>query len=143
MTSLPNDQSRPTPEEIERIAHEQAEQARKFAQGGTEDTYSNKGPKGAYVDDQTERNNQDPLADDTNAADRQDYGYQDQFGDIDDQDPYNNLDEPDLDQRSSEEDAGLYGLAEPLAGPGDRSRQGSDKDRAGTERSQDQQGYQQ
>jgi hypothetical protein len=143
MASLPDDQSHLTPQEIERIAHEQAEQARKFATAGTENTYSNMGPKGAYVDDQTVRNDQDPLADDDNAADRQNYGYQDQFGDVDDQDPFNNLDEPDLDNRSLEEDEGLYGLAEPLAGPGDHSRQGIDKDRAGTEQSQDQKGYQQ
>ena len=101
------------------------------------------------------------------------YGDQDQFGDVDGQDPYSNLDDTsDLDDASDLGDTGnpddtsdqddtenpgdtaggeglydldesLYGLAEPLAKPGDVSRKGSDKDRFGTRGSQDQYGYQQ
>ncbi len=37
----------------------------------------------------------------------------------------------------------LYGLAEPLAKPGEESRKGSQRDRYGTRISQDQSGYQQ
>ena len=89
------------------------------------------------------------------------YGDQDQFGDVDGQDPYSNLDDTsDLDDASDLDDTenpgdtaggeglydldeSLYGLAEPLAKPGDVSRKGSDKDRLGTRGSQDQYGYQQ
>ncbi len=92
------------------------------------------------------------------------YGLQDQFGDVDGQDPYSNLDEnerqediedalhtqetgegtgetPGGDGLSDLEDT-LYGLAEPLAKEGDVSLQGSNKDRQGTRGSQDQYGYQ-
>lgn len=80
------------------------------------------------------------------ADDPDHYGPQDQFGDVDGQDPYSNLDEQDAEVPADDLDdldQSLYGLAEPLARPGDVSRQGSDKDRQGTRRSQDQQGYQQ
>ncbi len=140
MADQEENQQRLTPQEIEKIAHEQAEKGRRFGSEGSADTYSNRGPKGD-IDDDTITNEQDPLADD--AVDRQEYGYQDQFGDVDGQDPYNNLDESTIDDTSEDEEEGLYGLAEPLAQAGDRSRKGSDKDRYGTERSQDQQGYQQ
>ena len=135
------DQPRQLTEKEQRFAHEQAEQGRQFGREGTSETYSNQGPKGGYIDDATVTNDQDPLADDV--VDRQNYGYQDQFGDVDGQDPYNYLDEAEIEDTSLDEQEGLYGLAEPLAQAGDRSRQGSDKDSVGTESSQDQKGYQQ
>lgn len=100
------------------------------------------------------------------------YGVQDQFGDVDGQDPYSNLDEDedknedeDQDDREEMEDAlrdeeneedgesaggeglhdvdeSLYGLAEPLAKEGDKSRKARDKDCKDTRGSQDQYGYQ-
>lgn len=80
------------------------------------------------------------------ADDPDHYGPQDQFGDVDGQDPYSNLDDQVAETSGDDLDfpeQGLYGLAEPLAREGDVSRQGSDRDREGTRRSQDQQGYQQ
>jgi hypothetical protein len=91
------------------------------------------------------------------------YGPQDQFGDVDGQDPYTNLDESEeenLEDALHTEETGegtgetpggdglfdveetLYGLAEPLAKEGDVSTQGTDRDRLGTRGSQDQYGYQ-
>ena len=104
-----------------------------FGNQGSQDRYSYLGPHGEYADDDT-----DPDG----------YGPQDQFGDLDDQDPYSNLYDEDTGESAGGEglhdvEDTLYGLAEPLAQPGDVSRQGSDKDREGTRISQDQQGYQQ
>lgn len=83
-----------------------------------------------------------------NEGDPDQYGLQDQFGDVDGQDPYSNLDDQEPADTSEDEDRydeeqGLYGLAEPLANEGDVSKQGGDKNRYGTRQSQDQQGYQQ
>jgi len=142
---------------------EQSQQ--QFGDQGVQVGYSNMGPHGLSNEEAE------------NAPDG--YGNQDQFSDVDGQDPYNNLydedsvstsaeeaaddanfgstpaeeeeedrDDADLGSTPAEEDAadvndGLYGLAEPLAKPGDISRQGSNKDTKGTRISQDQQGYQQ
>ena len=79
-------------------------------------------------------------------ADEDEYGLQDQFGDLDDQDPFSNLEDEDQESTAAGEDPdpdALYGLEEPLARPGDESRAGSDKTRDGTNISSDQQGYQQ
>ncbi len=79
-------------------------------------------------------------------SDRDEYGLQDQFGDLDDQDPYSNLEDNEQDMTSAGEDPDpdtLYGLEEPLARSGDESRAGSDKTRDGTHISSDQQSYQQ
>ena len=109
-----------------------------------QDRYSYNGPHGDYVEDD------DPDS----------YGPQDQFGDVDGQDPYNNLeDDEQVDESAGSENgdmgasmagaedlegatpAGeglddledtLYGLAEPLAKPGDISNVGSNKNRYGT-----------
>lgn len=107
---------------------------------GNEEThgrYSYLGPHGDDTDDEV---NTDP----------DNYGPQDQFGDLDNQDPYSNLYDEDAENETNaasngpdDPEAGLYGLAEPLAQPGDESRKGSDKDRYGTRGSQDQHGYQQ
>jgi hypothetical protein len=77
------------------------------------------------------------------------YDAQDQFGDVDGQDPYSNLDSQHPENRPTPRGDGLedieeteYGLAEPLAKPGDKSKKGRDKDRLGTRGSQDQYGYQ-
>lgn len=76
------------------------------------------------------------------------YGLQDQFGDVDGQDPYSNLDdeEPGMttggDGSYAPEET-LYGLAEPLARPGEKSTKGRDKDKGGTRISQDMTAYQQ
>ncbi len=78
--------------------------------------------------------------------DEDEYGLQDQFGDLDDQDPYSNLEDEDQESTPAGEDPdpdALYGLEEPLARSGDVSRAGSDKTRDGTRISSDQQGYQQ
>jgi hypothetical protein len=107
---------------------------------GNEEThgrYSYLGPQGDDTDDEA---NTDP----------DNYGPQDQFGDLDNQDPYSNLYDEDAENEMNaasdgpdDPEAGLYGLAEPLAQPGDESRKGRDKDRYGTRGSQDQYGYQQ
>ncbi len=79
-------------------------------------------------------------------SDEDEYGLQDQFGDLDDQDPYSNLEDDEQERTSAGEDPdpdALYGLEEPLAREGDSSRAGSDKTRDGTRTSIDQQGYQQ
>lgn len=79
-------------------------------------------------------------------SDEDEYGLQDQFGDLDDQDPYSNLEDEDQESTTAGEDPdpdALYGLEEPLARSGDESRAGSDKTRDGTRISSDQQGYQQ
>ena len=104
-----------------------------FGNQGSEERYSYLGPHGQYIDDNT-------------APDG--YGDQDQFADIDGQDPYSNLNDEDPGSTPAGEDLSnpdeeLYGLAEPLAKPGDKSQKGSNKDRFGTRMSQDQQGYQQ
>ena len=104
-----------------------------FGNQGSEERYSYLGPHGQYIDDDT-------------APDG--YGDQDQFADVDGQDPYNNLYDEDPGSTPAGEDIldpdqELYGLAEPLAKPGDESRKGSDKNRFGTRMSQDQLGNQQ
>src|SRR5438067_10863396 len=104
-----------------------------FGNQGTEEGYSYLGPHGLDIEDNT-------------APDG--YGDQDQFADVDDQDPYSNLYDEDPGSTPggedlSDQDQDLYGLAEPLAKPGDESRKGSNKNRFGTRMSQDQQGYQQ
>jgi hypothetical protein len=92
------------------------------------------GPHGPYTEDE---DNTDPDG----------YGPQDTFGDLDDQDPYNNLEDTDPGESAGGEglydtEDTLYGLAEPLAQPGDVSRKEADKDLFGTRGSQDQYGYQ-
>ena len=88
----------------------------------------------------------DPQNQEFGLSDQDEYGLQDQFGDLDDQDPYSNLEDEDQESTSAGEDPDpdtLYGLEEPLAQPGDESRAGSYKTRDGTRISSDQQGYQQ
>lgn len=80
------------------------------------------------------------------------YGDQDQFGDVDGQDPYTNLGDEENEKpenrptprgdRLEDIEETEYGLAEPLAKPGDRSYKGKDRNRWGTRGSQDQYGYQ-
>lgn len=94
----------------------------------------------------------DNSADDAAEAAPDQYGNQDQFGDVDGQDPYTNVDDEDDEKpenRPTPRGDGLedieeteYGLAEPLAKPGDRSYKGKDRNRWGTRGSQDQYGYQ-
>lgn len=109
--------------------------------GESVNVYSNQGLHSETADDEV---NDDAFT--GNEDDPDQYGSQDPFGDVDGQDPYDNLDDEDAqpsEEEAFEQEEGLYGLAEPLAREGDVSRQGSDKDRYGTERSQDQQGNQQ
>lgn len=98
-----------------------------FGDQGSLDRYTYQGPKpeDAYLNDNT-------------APDG--YGDQDQFADVDGQDPYSNLN--DDDPGSTPGGEGLYGLEEPLAQPGEQSLKGRDKDLYGTRGSQDQYGYQ-
>lgn len=108
----------------------------------------------AFQREPSTNNPQDAVAQDTDAqsqesfglSNQDEYGLQDQFGDLDDQDPYSNLEDEDQNMTTAGEDPdpdALYGLEEPLARPGDESRAGSDKTREGTRISSDQQGYQQ
>ncbi len=92
---------------------------------------------------------EEDFLDTQNSADE--YGAQDQFGDVDGQDPYDNLDDEseNPENRPTPRGDGLedieeteYGLAEPLAKPGDVSEKGRDADRFRTRGSQDQYGYQ-
>lgn len=76
------------------------------------------------------------------------YGLQDQFGDVDGQDPYSNLDDEDPGMTpggdgSYDPEETLYGLAEPLATPDEKSTKGSERDKEGTRISQDMTAYQQ
>ncbi|QBD77031.1 hypothetical protein EPA93_13870 [Ktedonosporobacter rubrisoli] len=106
-----------------------------FTNRGTQEGYSNLGPHGDFGD----------FDDEANTA-PDNYGEQDQFADLDNQDPYSNLYDEDPGSTPGGEDMPedeLYGLAEPLAEPGDKSRKGASRDWYGTRRSQDQQGYQQ
>lgn len=109
-----------------------------FQNDSSHETYSNKGPRGAY-DEQTLPNDDDPFAD----TEQDQYGDQDVFGDIDGNDPYSNLYDNDAGSTENTDEAGLYGLAEPLAKEGDESNAGSERDSHGTRISQDQSGYQQ
>ncbi|HYK84683.1 MAG TPA: hypothetical protein VEV19_04910 [Ktedonobacteraceae bacterium] len=129
----------PTPQQVEQQNRQNINQTgdlgqQQFGDQGVQEGYSYKGPHGIS----SERAENAPDG----------YGNQDQFGDVDGQDPYNNLYQkppvrtPKGDGLSNIDET-LYGLAKPLAKPGDKSRQGSDKDAAGTRMSQDQQGYQQ
>ncbi|GCE48998.1 hypothetical protein EI42_01511 [Thermosporothrix hazakensis] len=106
--------------------------------GASEDAadYSFRGPHGEYAEEK--------------APDQ--YGPQDQFGDVDNQDPYSNLDqedtlaeeeEPSTDPRGEDPTRTPtgeepYGLDEPLAKPGQRSNVGRDRDKYGTKGFQDQ-----
>ncbi len=125
-------------DEIERETD--AEQA---TRQGALQGYSNRGPHTNTMDDQN-----DPDG----------YGPQDNFGDIDGQDPYTNVgsdhdnnqgiysqnnDSVPAGENLYGSDEDRYGLDEPLAHEGDISRQGSNKTRHGTRISQDQQGNQQ
>ncbi|GHO52356.1 hypothetical protein [Ktedonobacter robiniae] len=123
-------------------AHIEKENQEIFPAQGDPARYSYRGPHGDYQNDQAE-------------SDPDGYGLQDQFGDLDNQDPYSNLTEGTEDERPENDDVcgdqdmlhtatgePLYGLEEPLAKPGEESRQGSDRDRYGTKGSQDQYGYQ-
>ena len=106
----------------------------KFGDQGSEPRYTLRGLHGPYTEDEE---NTDPDG----------YGPQDQFGDLDDQDPYNNLEDTDPGESTGGEglydiEDTLYGLAEPLAEPGDESRKETDRDVFGTRGSQDQYGYQ-
>lgn len=149
------EQFRQEPRESENSEHLVGEQARDraeeqinkenqelFPAQGDPARYSYRGPHGDYADDEAE-----------SAPD--DYGPQDQFGDLDNQDPYSNLDEESeseepqsADQRGDQDylhtatGEPLYGLEEPPAKPGERSEQHRDRDRYGTKGSQDQYGYQ-
>lgn len=103
-----------------------------FGDQGSAERYSNLGPHGQYEEPE---------------GDPDDYGPQDQFADVDGQDPYTNLYDEDPGSTPAGEDIEhpyeeLYGLEEPLARPGDVSREGSETDRYGTRGSQDQYGYQ-
>ncbi|HJT59074.1 MAG TPA: hypothetical protein VJ761_21385 [Ktedonobacteraceae bacterium] len=110
----------------------------KFGDQGSEPGYSHWGPHGPDTGEgEEEEENTDPDG----------YGPQDQFGDLDDQDPYSNLEDTDPGESAGGEglydvEDTLYGLAEPLAKPGDESRKARDKDLYGTRGSQDQYGYQ-
>ncbi|HZU68473.1 MAG TPA: hypothetical protein VFA09_14445 [Ktedonobacteraceae bacterium] len=106
----------------------------KFGDQGSEPGYSRFGPHGL------DRGDEEHIAPDG-------YGPQDQFGDLDDQDPYSNLENTDPGESPGGEglydiEDTLYGLAEPLAKPGDESLKERDKDSFGTRGSQDQYGYQ-
>lgn len=97
--------------------------------GGSEDRYSFMGPHGEYDE----------------PGDPDDYGPQDQFSDVDGQDPYNNLRDEEPGESAGGEglydlDESLYGLSEPLAKPGDLSMQGDNKDRYGTRGTQNEYG---
>ncbi len=119
---------------------------------GNEEThgrYSYLGPHGDYANDEVNVGDEVTIDDEVN-TDPDNYGPQDQFGDLDNQDPYSNLYDADQENETNaasngpdDPEAGLYGLAEPLAQPGDQSQKGKDKDRYGTRGSQDQYGYQQ
>lgn len=101
---------------------------------GSRPGYSNKGLHDLDIEDNT-------------APDG--YGLQDQFGDVDGQDPYSNLDneEPGITMGGADNsyapEETLYGLAEPLARPDEKSTKGRDKDKGGTRISQDMTAYQQ
>jgi len=116
----------------ENILHNEAAQDR--FKVGSRPGYSNQGPHDIDIEDNT-------------APDG--YGLQDQFGDVDGQDPYSNLDEeqPGITlggtDNSYDPEETLYGLAEPLARPDEKSTKGRDKDKAGTRISQDMTAYQQ
>ncbi len=101
--------------------------------------YSYLGPHGPYGDPGS-ADDQDPLADVPDTGHEQ-YGEQDQFGDIDNEDPYSNL--YDDDPGSTPGGEGLYGIEDPLAQPASESDQGSSRNRYRTRVSQDQQGNQQ
>jgi hypothetical protein len=124
--------------------------AGKFGDQGSEPGYSNMGPHGPDTgsgqDTGIDIDTDVETGEDEN-TDPDGYGPQDQFGDLDDQDPYNNLEDTDPGESAGGEglydvEDTLYGLAEPLAKPGDESRQERDKDLYGTRGSQDQYGYQ-
>ncbi|GLV55255.1 hypothetical protein KDH_21020 [Dictyobacter sp. S3.2.2.5] len=104
--------------------------------------------------DERETFSPDPNIDDTQNEQpfgedpKDDYGLQDQFGDIDGQDPYSNLD--DSDGESQETTAGvdpdpdaLYGLEAPLAGPGEHNRTTSSRTDKNTRINPDEHGYNQ
>ena len=71
---------------------------------------------------------------------------QDQFGDLDDNDPFTNLNETEPEKTNADLDPDpddLYGLEEPLAKPGDTNRTLRHRDSQGTPVSMDQLGNQQ
>ncbi len=114
---------------------EQDDQTSPGNQGTSDDIYTYMGlhPEEDFVDEQ-----------ENTAPD--DYGDQDQFGDVDNQDPYSNLYDEDPGSTPGGEDLydleeTEYGLAEPLAKPGDASNEGTDRDEFGTKGSSDQYGY--
>jgi hypothetical protein len=60
----------------------------------------------------------DPQSQEFGLSNQDQYGLQDQFGDLDDQDPYSNLEDEDQESTSAGEDPNpdsLYGPEEPLA----------------------------
>ncbi len=115
--------------------------AGKFGDQGSEPGYSHWGPHGP---DTGGEENTDLDTEENENTDPDGYGPQDQFGDLD---PYNNLEDTDPGESAGGEglydvEDTLYGLAEPLAKPGDESLKERDKDLYGTRGSQDQYGYQ-
>ncbi len=145
-------QSQPTPAQVNQQNQQNINQtqgvspdqnnAEQFGNQGSEDRYSYLGPHDDHVDDNSAPG--EGYIDEDTAPDG--YGDQDQFADVDGQDPYNNLYDQDPGSTPAGEDPtmnDLYGLAEPLAKPGEESRKGSERDRYGTRISQDQSGYQQ
>lgn len=101
--------------------------------------YSNLGPHGPYGDPST-ADDEDPLADTPDTGHEQ-YGEQDQFGDVDNEDPFSNL--YDDDPGSTPGGDGLYAIEDPLAQPASPDKQESNRTSYGTKTSQDQQGDQQ
>ncbi|HZS76030.1 MAG TPA: hypothetical protein VFA41_05400 [Ktedonobacteraceae bacterium] len=156
-----NQQKQPDPKtlEAERF-QEHEEQGKLNAQEEHDPMYGGKGDEGQHPDEPVEQDysylgphDGAPVNEVNTAPDG--YGLQDQFGDVDGQDPFTNLDEAEEkgEEEEPDESAGgdgtydlddtLYGLAEPLAKPGDLNRRESERDLFGTRRSQDQDGYQQ
>lgn len=121
-----------------------------FGNQGVDVAYSYKGRHEATeVGDQEQNDTQDAFNDTTNAEEQStaDDFAQDQFGDLDDNNPYTNLSETEPEKVNASVDPdpdSLYGLEEPLAEPGaDNNQQLRHRDRAGTRISMDQLGNQQ
>ncbi|GCE23974.1 hypothetical protein [Dictyobacter kobayashii] len=119
---------------------------------GQQDTYGSKNYTKDSDADERETFSPDPNVDDTQdkkpfgLSEKDEYGLQDQFGDVDDQDPYSNLEDDQPEKENAGEDPdpdALYGLEAPLAGPGDVSRAGSTRTRQNTRINADDQGYNQ